>query len=133
VVNVPRLRIFVANVVPAFESEVFPPKFSLISVFWDGYHLSNTFYYLTLLPMLSVAVRRFHDIGLSGFRALGWLLLPVVGGFILGLTSSLSGNISMYVIILSFIAMVGIYIYWLTKKSEPSQNQFGADTATGIF
>ena len=119
------VRIFGAGVEVPVDPLMLPEKISLVSIFWDEYHISNAFYYLTLIPMLSVAVRRFHDIGLSGVRALGWLLLPVVMGFLMGIVITSKGGVGFYAILLSFFIIVAIYIYWLTRKSDPNENRFG--------
>ena len=113
--------LFAAGNLELVDQLEFPEKFNIIEVLWDGYHLSNSFFYLTLLPRVTVAVRRFHDIGLGGARVVGLFLMPFALGFF-GMTSS---GFSSYVIILSFIGISAIYIYWLTKDSNPSTNRFG--------
>jgi len=59
--------------------------------------LNLIFSLITLLPFLTVSVRRLHDVNRSGW----WLLIP--------------------------FTIIGIipYAYWITKKSNPQENNFG--------
>jgi uncharacterized membrane protein YhaH (DUF805 family) len=61
--------------------------------------LSNLFTLVALLPSLAVAVRRLHDIELTGW----WILLLITGVGIL------------------------VLIYWLYQEGTPGPNRFGAD------
>jgi uncharacterized membrane protein YhaH (DUF805 family) len=45
---------------------------------WGGPYLSISFLILTLLPSVSIAIRRFHDIGKSGW----FFLVPIYGPLI---------------------------------------------------
>lgn len=53
---------------------------------------------VTLVPGIALGVRRFHDIGKSGWNML-FLLIPLIGLLLL--------------------------IYWFAQKPEPAPNQYG--------
>jgi len=63
---------------------------------------SAIFYLATLIPSLSVAVRRLHDIGRSGWFLL-LALIPVIGALLL--------------------------IYWLCQPGTPGPNTYGNPVA----
>jgi uncharacterized membrane protein YhaH (DUF805 family) len=58
------------------------------------------FILVTMLPYLSVAVRRFHDIGRSGW----WVLIPLI---------PLVGTI--------------LYLYWMVQPGNTGPNEYGPD------
>lgn len=72
-----------------------------------GFGLAGLFYLAMILPMLSVIVRRFHDVNLSGW----WYLASIVAGLI------------PYVGILASIAVFVITVL----KGTDGENKFGAD------
>ena len=61
------------------------------------YNATVIFYLATLLPGISILVRRLHDVNRSGWWY--WLVLTGVGGFVL--------------------------LYWLIKKSDDGENSYG--------
>jgi len=106
------------------DPQAIPDKYTLEDVFsilWDKHHLSNIFFYGTLVPSLSVAVRRFHDIGLTGWRLLGLVLMP----FIFEFSVTLQSNTTFGIVILSLFILLAIYIYWFAKNSDPFENKYG--------
>lgn len=50
-----------------------------------------SFYAFNILPFIALTVRRFHDLGKSGYMAL-WLLLPILGAFIVFEYTRRAGN-----------------------------------------
>ena len=104
---------------PLAMSSEFNVKALLMSI-WGKYHFSNIFFYATLIPSISVTIRRFHDIGLSGWRSIGLVLIP----FAILATSSLTGAI-FTIHIAGILGVIAIYAYWLTKASDPFENKFG--------
>ena len=56
----------------------------------EGPALSGLYVFATILPTTALAVRRLHDINMSGWWLLVWLL-PVFG-FILGIVIGFSGS-----------------------------------------
>ena len=100
-----------------------------------------------LIPSLAVAVRRFHDIGKSGWTYLYFLIpgllyigyliyfiikyvLPVSDNFDAEtITEMLTSNSSSLAIIgilllVSLVASI-IFLVWMAKDSEPGENQWG--------
>ena len=65
--------------------------------------VSNIFSLLTLVPSISVSVRRLHDIGRSGW----WVLL-----------------------VFTIIGIIPI-IFWACKPGDRAENKFGADVEAG--
>jgi uncharacterized membrane protein YhaH (DUF805 family) len=62
--------------------------------------VSLIFILVTILPSLSVAVRRFHDIGRSGW----WVLIPLI---------PLVGTL--------------LYLYWMVQPGNTGPNEYGPD------
>lgn len=91
--------------------------FFLLNAVWSlGQHLSNdtliifgviavlSFFFATVIPIMAVWVRRLHDVGKSGWWAILFQLIPVVGP---------------------------LYVYVLTfKKGDTGYNKYGADPLT---
>ena len=95
----------------------------IFSILWDKQYLSNIFFYATLIPSISVTVRRFHDVGLSGWHSVILFLLPFAFGFSIFLQSNSSFMIS----VVLFIVIFGVYIYYLAKDSAKLKNKYGVN------
>ena len=78
----------------------------------------------TLLPSLAVMVRRLHDINLSGYWVIPYLILMFRDIVPLGISHHVP-----YVMSLSFhlllIGYIGTGIYFLCKKGDAKINQYG--------
>lgn len=118
---------------PASDPSVF---FNILII---GYLVIVLFSLATLLPNLSVTVRRFHDIGKSGW----WVLIPFVVPMILSFIS-ISSNIMLLgqssgdvtdttlsftvIPLITTLISLGISIWMivlLAKDSKPGTNQWG--------
>ena len=111
--------------------------------------LSSLWALAVLIPTLAVTVRRFHDIGKSGWKYL-YFLIPglIYVGYLMYfiftvafpyikdgsldtelMTELLSSNVSSLVIIgvLGLIAIITwiIWIVWMARDSEPGENKWG--------
>lgn len=76
---------------------------AVLAQYSSGFSLiSGAFSLVTLIPSLSIASRRLHDIG----KAFGWFFI-------------------------CFVPLVGwiIYLIWCCKPGEPGTNRFGANPA----
>ncbi len=69
------------------------------------------------IALLSMTVRRFHDVGLSG-----WWLFVSLAPFVIDRTDMASGK-SNYLVLFGFMYAIKIYI----TKGENVENQYGAD------
>ena len=83
----------------------------------------------TLIPSSAVCVRRLHDVGKSGYFAIGAYLLPTA--FILYSTMVQTPD---YVFFLLLLLAVFIYSIWfivvLFKNSQPGDNSYGPNPKT---
>lgn len=79
--------------------------------------LSTIFSLAVAAPGISVASRRFHDVGLSGWLVAGFVAAFVAGSFLLGMLNPLGG-------ILIFAAGIGMLIITVLP-SKPGPNQYG--------
>ena len=63
------------------------------------YPLDSILFLVLFLPFLAVAIRRLHDVGRSGW----WVLIP--------------------------LTIIGIipYFYWMIKKGDYGENEYGED------
>ncbi len=88
---------------------------------------SMVFSVIFFLPSLAVTVRRFHDIGKSGW----WVLLPGAAGLISGwiifvaMTSDGASAIWLGVAGLVYVGVVILSWYWWCKPSQPGPNRYG--------
>lgn len=98
-------------------------------------YASNPFYYITaiyslavLVPSIAVMVRRFHDIGKSGFWAFFWYgsyVMMVIAIFAIGVGVE-SGNVLIgCLLLLAALAMMIICIVWWFKDSQVGENKWG--------
>ncbi|MEE3175522.1 MAG: DUF805 domain-containing protein [Pseudomonadota bacterium] len=69
----------------------------------DLFSLSNLFGWVTLIPSISLSVRRLHDIDKSGW----WLLISFT------------------------IIGIPVLIYWAIKAGDRQENSYGADMEAG--
>ena len=83
-----------------------------------------------LLPYIAITVRRFHDVGYSGWWALGFPLLSVLCVALLAFVATLLGiedfSVVAIVLVIGFAPMI-FSIYLWAKKGEEGENRFGAD------
>ncbi|MFK7745803.1 MAG: DUF805 domain-containing protein [Roseobacter sp.] len=99
--------------------------------------LSSAFNIATFIPSLAVGWRRMHDTGRSGFY-LFYPLIALIGfGIFLsmfGEANVLNGDLSNISGLFGVIVMLSllvialspfIVLYWLTRPSQPGQNQYG--------
>ena len=90
-----------------------------------------------LVPSLSVAWRRMHDIGRPGYQIFMPILplIPAVVFFFLTLQSPGGGEIYLYTAIgffaLTLIAQI-VVIVWLASRSQSGENQFGPEPGVGV-
>ena len=104
--------------------------------------LASLFSLATLLPGLAAGWRRMHDTGRSGLFLLYPLIVMVGTSIFLGLWGGLahlaSGNIGAFLsgiggivaIIAIFVMVISplIVLWWLTRPSQPGDNDFGPAT-----
>ena len=76
----------------------------------------------TLIPSITVAVRRLHDINKSGFY-----ICLTLAGIIIGFIAVFTMTSSAGVIIGVAIGIVSVlwYLWWMIKPSDPGPNRFG--------
>jgi len=86
-----------------------------------------------LIPLISVSVRRLHDIGRSGWWMMVWLgtYLPIIIASILLLISLYVGVWSVVIVgIVSIVAGIGLAIWWglwFCNKGDRGPNKYGPD------
>jgi uncharacterized membrane protein YhaH (DUF805 family) len=80
---------------------------------------------VNLIPVYAVVVRRVHDVNKSGW----WLLYPWLGLILIPIASLFDDTSlmdSMIVISIALMALVYLYVLYLTiKKSDSGENQYG--------
>ena len=76
----------------------------------------------TFLPSLAVAVRRFHDIDVSGW----WLLAPF-GVFLIALLMIFDGPITAVIGLLATLGSTIWIFSWMSKKGTFGPNTYGPD------
>ena len=101
--------------------------------------LSSAFNIATFLPALAAGWRRMHDTGRSGLYLL-YPMIVMIGvstyiGLVIGFEPLATGDFDANLTGLSaFILMIGglvlmispfLVIWWLTRPSEPGENQYG--------
>jgi uncharacterized membrane protein YhaH (DUF805 family) len=79
--------------------------------------LSTIFSLAVAAPGISVASRRFHDVGLSGWLVAGFVAAFVVGSFLVGVLNPLGP-------IIMLVAGVGMLVI-AVMPSKPGPNQYG--------
>ncbi|NRA86194.1 MAG: DUF805 domain-containing protein [Rhizobiales bacterium] len=91
-------------------------------VFGEGVELIVIF--VILFPKISVSIRRSHDINISG-----WWILPYLIIYFLVLAETLvpTGTYSFPHLIFVYMAIGAVYIYLYTKKGDVGGNRYGAD------
>jgi uncharacterized membrane protein YhaH (DUF805 family) len=76
-------------------------------------------------PALTVAIRRFHDIGKSAWYILIMLPIAAVAFGIGAIANGILGDLTGIIVGLIILAGLILNIYWLTKKSDPHENKYG--------
>ena len=79
------------------------------------------FIWVTCIPFTAVAVRRFHDSGMSG-----WWVLILYGTF--GFSYALGSSTQDDVVVLGYLVdIMGLTLlfYWMCKKGDEGENRFG--------
>ena len=77
-------------------------------------------------PSLCVTVRRFHDIGKSGWNILLFTVLPIVVYAVATIISIAIGTpLLIFFAAIFLIAMIVVYIIWMCRDSEPGYNKWG--------
>ena len=79
-------------------------------------------FFITLMPGISVSVRRLHDIGRSGW----WLLAPFLGIFFFFFTkitnmSIIFTNVAIILSTMSFLVL----LFWFISPGTKDKNRFG--------
>jgi uncharacterized membrane protein YhaH (DUF805 family) len=96
---------------------------------------------VTFIPSLSLASRRFHDIGKSGWwqiLPLGWLAGPIIFSMFQSLVLFKFGasvplvvwplvELLQFLIVLLFPVGIVLLIVWLAKKGDEGPNKYGPD------
>lgn len=83
--------------------------------------LSIAFSLAFLLPSISVAVRRLHDTGRSGW----WYLFGLPGSVLVGIARAhITESYSVYLALVSLVFIIPVFI-WLCTDSQPGTNRFG--------
>lgn len=86
---------------------------------------SSLFNLLTFLPNISLAIRRLHDTGHSGW----WLLAPSVPTFATGFTLVLAGTQAASLVgvvgILAGLGAIVALLVWFCRAGTPGDNRFG--------
>ena len=83
---------------------------------------SSTYYFFSLIPAVSVTVRRLHDVGYSG----GYYFVPIVAS-IYTVTATIGTALSGTIVIPALI-LVGVVVWFLvmlTSDSESGENVYG--------
>ncbi len=81
---------------------------------------------IILIPLLAVTVRRFHDIGKSGW----WILWFFLISFILGSVGAGLSESSEIGGLLVMVSLLGVFIWeivWLTSVGDADENLYGAN------
>lgn len=97
-------------------------------------YVTNPFYYIlciyslaVLVPSIAVMVRRFHDIGKSGYWAFFWVgayVLMVVSCFAIGVGVE-AGNVFVgSLLLLASFAMMILCVVWWFKDSQEGENKW---------
>ena len=79
-------------------------------------YVGSVFSLAFAIAMLSMTVRRFHDVGLSG-----WWIFVSLAPFVIDRTDMASGK-SNYLVLFGFMYAIKIYI----TKGEEVENQYGS-------
>lgn len=93
--------------------------------------LSIIYAVIILIPSLSVAFRRAHDIGYSGvYVVIGYVITfvaVVAGGFIIALTTARYLHLLGYGLLVLPLLVFLLYVYFFTRDSQPGENKWGAN------
>ena len=84
--------------------------------------LSDLFSLATLVPTFAVTVRRFHDVGKSGWWAISGLVVGVITAilvFVLGILA-----------VLLPLAWFVVMLVWLVQPGTSGENKYGAQSST---
>ncbi|MAT07678.1 MAG: hypothetical protein CL707_01005 [Chloroflexi bacterium] len=86
-----------------------------------------------LIPSISLAARRLHDINKSGWWQLLWLV-PVAIGIIIALVSWIADlhdwafyGTAIAILIVFTLIVVVLLIYWYVRQGDDSSNKYGED------
>ena len=86
-----------------------------------------------LIPSISLATRRLHDINKSGWWQLLWLL-PVAIGIIIALVSWIADlhdwafyGTAIAILIVFTLIVVVLLIYWYVRQGDDGSNKYGED------
>jgi len=91
--------------------------FSYLLVLYPLYLLYSL---VVFLPSLAVSVRRFHDIGKSGW----WILVAYVPTILSSVCQGYDVLVIYLLSILSFVLIIALIIFLLTK-SQKGENEYG--------
>ena len=104
--------------------------------------ISGLFSLVILLPMLAVGWRRMHDTGRSGlyllYPILVWVgigtfasMVGATGPLLVGNFDAFTGIVGLIMIVSVIIAIFSplIVIWWLTRPTQPKENQWGLPPA----
>ncbi len=75
----------------------------------------------TLIPGISVAVRRLHDVNKSGYWIIPFYLIPFLPGRLLINVPSFV-NLALAGLLLCYLLLL---IYWLASEGSDTENEFG--------
>ena len=92
------------------------------------YYIACIYSLAVMVPSIAVMVRRFHDIGKSGFWAFFWFgayALMLVACFAIGIGVE-TGNVFVgCLLLLASFAMMILCVVWWFKDSQPDENKWG--------
>jgi uncharacterized membrane protein YhaH (DUF805 family) len=92
-----------------------PQAFARLGSLWVVFVVFGLFFLASLIPMLAVQVRRLHDLGVSGW----WYLAYVVAGSVLPQIPNVGD---------SFNGLIGIgWIVWMFFPGTKGPNSYGDD------
>ena len=99
----------------------------IFSTSWlDGGPLDGITSIVLLIPSIAVLVRRFHDVGKSGWQVLAVIVALFAGVIIMALTAESSTGVAAIIPgAVITLASFGYLLYVTLKRSDPGMNDYG--------
>ena len=92
------------------------------------YYIACIYSLAVMVPSIAVMVRRFHDIGKSGFWVFFWFgayVLMLVACFALGMGVESGNVLAGSLLLLASFAMMILCVVWWFKDSQVGENKWG--------